>query len=273
MDRKDILLNKQRIVIKVGTSTITYEETGNINLEKLEKFVRILINLRNKGKEVIVVSSGAVGVGKNALGMDRRPQTESEKQACAAVGQGKLMMIYEKLFNEYGQLTAQVLLTKESVTNAKCRKNAKQTFDELFKMQVVPIVNVNDAISVDELSYGNFGDNDGLYTDDPRKNPNARFIHTVGKIGRSLENMAKGASSDCGTGGMATKIKAAKIATAAGADMIIANGDNIYSINDVMNGKKVGTLFLSEQHQKEMSEEVAPERAEFRRQAKREKKV
>ena len=270
MDRKDILLNKQRIVIKVGTSTITYEETGNINLEKLEKFVRILINLRNKGKEVIVVSSGAVG-------------------------QGKLMMIYEKLFNEYGQLTAQVLLTKESVTNAKCRKNAKQTFDELFKMQVVPIVNENDAISVDELSYGNFGDNDtlaayvsrlvdadllilmsdidGLYTDDPRKNPNARFIHTVGKIGRGLENMAKGASSDCGTGGMATKIKAAKIATAAGADMIIANGDNIYSINDVMNGKKVGTLFLSEQHQKEMAEEVAPERAEFRRQAKREKKV
>ena len=162
MDRKDILLNKQRIVIKVGTSTITYEETGNINLEKLEKFVRILINLRNKGKEVIVVSSGAVGVGKNALGMDRRPQTESEKQACAAVGQGKLMMIYEKLFNEYGQLTAQVLLTKESVTNAKCRKNAKQTFDELFKMQVVPIVNENDAISVDELSYGNFGDNDTL---------------------------------------------------------------------------------------------------------------
>ena len=162
MDRKDIQQNKQRIVIKVGTSTITYEETGNINLEKLEKFVRILINLRNKGKEVIVVSSGAVGVGKNALGMDRRPQTESEKQACAAVGQGKLMMIYEKLFNEYGQLTAQVLLTKESVTNAKCRKHAKQTFDELFKMQVVPIVNENDAIPVDELSYGNFGDNDTL---------------------------------------------------------------------------------------------------------------
>jgi len=162
MERKDILQNKQRIVIKVGTSTITYEETGNINLEKLEKFVRILINLRNKGKEVIVVSSGAVGVGRNALGMKQRPSTESEKQACAAVGQGKLMMIYEKLFNEYGQLTAQVLLTKESITNAKCRKNAKQTFDELFRMQVVPIVNENDAISVDELSYGNFGDNDTL---------------------------------------------------------------------------------------------------------------
>lgn len=294
MDRKEILQGKQRVVIKVGTSTITYEETGNINLEKLEKFVRILINLRNKGKEVIVVSSGAVGVGRNALGMDRRPETESEKQACAAVGQGKLMMIYEKLFNEYGQLTAQVLLTKESITNKNCRRNARQTFDELFRMKVVPIVNENDAISVDELSYGNFGDNDtlaayvarlvdadllilmsdidGLYTDDPRQNKNARFIHTVGRIDRKLENMAKGASSDCGTGGMSTKIRAAKIATAAGADMIIANGGNIYSINDVMAGKKVGTLFLSRQHQEERKNELAPERVPYRRQVKRQKK-
>ncbi len=294
MERNDILRDKQRIVIKVGTSTITYEETGNINLDKLEKFVRILINLRNKGKEVIVVSSGAVGVGRNALGLKHRPETESEKQACAAVGQGRLMMIYEKLFNEYGQLTAQVLLTKESITNTTCRKNARQTFDELFKMGVVPIVNENDAISVDELSYGNFGDNDtlaayvarlveadllilmsdidGLYTDDPRQNKNARFIHTVGRINRKLENMAKGASSDYGTGGMATKIKAAKIATAAGADMIIANGNNIYLINDVMSGKKVGTLFLSKQHQEEYESELAPQKAEYRRQEKRKRK-
>ena len=162
MDRKEILRQKKRIVIKVGTTTITYEETGNINLEKLEKFVRILINLRNKGKEVIVVSSGAVGVGRAALGLDKRPDTEAAKQACAAVGQARLMMIYEKLFNEYSQLTAQVLLTKESVTNEECRKNAKRTFDELFRMNVVPIVNENDAISVDELAYGNFGDNDTL---------------------------------------------------------------------------------------------------------------
>ena len=117
MDRKQILDEKNRIVIKVGTTTITYEETGNINLDKLEKFVRILINLRNKGKEVIVVSSGAVGVGRKALGMEHKPETEAAKQACAAVGQGRLMMIYEKLFNEYSQLTAQVLLTKESITN------------------------------------------------------------------------------------------------------------------------------------------------------------
>lgn len=295
MYRKEILSKKKRIVIKVGTTTITYEETGNINLDKLEKFVRILINLRNQGKEVIVVSSGAVGVGRTALGLDRRPETEAEKQACAAVGQGRLMMIYEKLFNEYSQLTAQVLLTKESVTNTECRKNARQTFDELLRMHVVPIVNENDAISVDELAYGNFGDNDtlaanvaelvgadllilmsdieGMYTADPKTDPNARFIHTVAEIDESLERMAGGASSDFGTGGMATKVNAAKIVTGSGADMVIANGDSIYTINDIMAGKKVGTLFLSKQHGIELENELAPERAQFRRQAKRQKKV
>lgn len=295
MDRKEILSKKKRIVIKVGTTTITYEETGNINLDKLEKFVRILINLRNQGKEVIVVSSGAVGVGRNVLGLDHRPDTEAEKQACAAVGQGRLMMIYEKLFNEYSQLTAQVLLTKESVTNEECRKNARQTFDALLNMHVVPIVNENDAISVDELAYGNFGDNDtlaanvaelveadllillsdieGMYTADPKSNPNARFIHTVVEIDEKLEQMAGGSSSDFGTGGMATKVNAAKVATRAGADMVIANGDNIYAINDIMSGKKVGTLFLSREHGKELENELAPERAQFRRQVKRQKKM
>lgn len=295
MDRKEILSKKKRIVIKVGTTTITYEETGNINLDKLEKFVRILINLRNQGKEVIVVSSGAVGVGRNALGLDHRPDMEAEKQACAAVGQGRLMMIYEKLFNEYSQLTAQVLLTKESVTNEECRKNARQTFDALLNMHVVPIVNENDAISVDELAYGNFGDNDtlaanvaelveadllillsdieGMYTADPKSNPNARFIHTVVEIDEKLEQMAGGSSSDFGTGGMATKVNAAKVATRAGADMVIANGDNIYAINDIMSGKKVGTLFLSREHGKELENELAPERAQFRRQVKRQKKM
>lgn len=270
MNRKEILSEKKRIVIKVGTSTVTYNETGNINLEKLEKFVRILVNLRNKGKEIIVVSSGAVGVGRSALGMAKRPSTLAEKQACAAVGQGRLMMIYEKLFNEYSQLTAQVLLTKESVTSKKCGKNAKQTFDELFQMQVVPIVNENDAISVDELAYGNFGDNDtlaanvarlveadllillsdidGLYTDDPNKNPNASLIHTVTEIDDKLEKMAKGSTGDRGTGGMATKIKAARVIMAMGADMVIANGSDIHTINDIMEGKETGTLFVSNQH-------------------------
>ena len=266
-ERKELISQKKRIVIKVGTTTITYPETGNINLEKLEKFVRILTNLRNQGKEVIVVSSGAVGVGRTALGLPHKPTTEAEKQACAAVGQGRLMMIYEKFFNEYSQLTAQILLTKESITNEECRLNAKRTFRELLRLGVVPIVNENDAISVEELSYGNFGDNDtlaayvtrlvgadllilmsdieGLYTDDPKVNPEARFIHTVARIDEQLEQMAKGASSDVGTGGMSTKITAAKIVTDVGADMVIANGDNIYAINDIMAGKKVGTIFLS----------------------------
>ena len=290
IDRKEILDNKKRIVIKVGTTTITYSETGNINLEKLEKFVRILINLLNKGKEVIVVSSGAVGVGRSALGLEKKPETEAAKQACAAVGQARLMMIYEKLFNEYSQLTAQVLLTRESVTNEECRKNAKRTFEELLRMQVVPIVNENDAISMEELAYGNFGDNDtlaanvaelvgadllilmsdieGLYTDDPKKNLNARFIHTVAEIDEKLEQMAKGASSNFGTGGMATKVQAAKIVTEAGADMVIANGDNIYAINDIMAGKRRGTLFLSKEHGKDEKNELAPERPQFRRQEK-----
>ncbi len=294
MEIRETLKEKKRIVIKVGTSTITYEETGNINLDKLEKFVRILINLRNKGKEVIVVSSGAVGIGRNVLGLNKRPKERDIRQACAAVGQGRLMMMYEKLFAEYSQLTAQVLLTKESITNEECARNARNTFDRLFAMNVVPIVNENDAISVDEEAYGNFGDNDtmsahvaalvdadllilmsdieGLYTDDPKKNPQARFVHTVAKIDTELEQMGKGAGTELGTGGMATKIEAAKIATGAGADMIIANGANIYTINDVMAGKKVGTLFLSGKSNFEGGNELAPVREQYRRQAKRMRK-
>lgn len=267
MDYRQALKEKRKIVIKIGTSTITYPETGDINLDKLEKFVRILINLRNKGKEVIVVSSGAVGIGRKVLGFKERPEEKAVRQACAAVGQGRLMMMYEKLFAEYGRLTAQVLLTKESVTQTECARNARNTFDRLAAMNVVPIVNENDAISVDEELYGNFGDNDtmaahvaalveadllilmsdieGLYTDDPRTNPYARFVHTVARIDKELARMGKGSGTALGTGGMATKIEAARIATGAGADMVIANGDNIYTINDIMAGKKTGTLFLS----------------------------
>ena len=285
MELRATLKEKKRIVIKVGTSTVTYAKTGNINLEKLEKFVRVLINLRNRGKEVIVVSSGAVGIGKNVLGISEKP-AGSVKPACAAVGQGRLMMIYEKFFAEYSQLTAQVLLTKESVYSKTCRIHARETFEELLAMNVVPIVNANDAISVDEDSYGNFGDNDtmsadvaalveadllimmsdieGLYTDDPRTNPAARFVHTVNRIDEELEKMGKGAGSAVGTGGMATKIEAAKIATEAGADMVIANGDNIYAINDIMAGKKVGTLFLAKNHRYDGENEFGPERDAYR---------
>jgi len=290
-DIRATLKNKKRIVIKIGTSTITHHETGKIDLEKLEKFVRILTNLRNKGKQVIVVSSGAIGIGRNALGFDERPKDAAVRQACAAVGQGRLMMLYEKLFGEYSQLTAQILLTKESITNEECKKKAQMAFAQLLKMDVVPIVNENDAISVDEEGYGVFGDNDtisahvaalvsadllimmsdieGLYTDDPRTNPRARFVHTVNRIDSELVRMGKGAGSKVGTGGMSTKIEAAKLATGAGVDMVIANGNNIYGINDIIAGKKVGTLFLAEQNRYNGENELAPEREQFRRQSKR----
>lgn len=283
MEAREALRGKKRIVIKVGTSTVTYEKTGYINLEKMEKFVRILINLRNQGKEVIVVSSGAVGIGKNVLGIEGRPKG-SVKQACAAVGQGRLMMIYEKFFAEYSQLTAQVLLTRESVYNETCRRHAKKTFEELLAMNVVPIVNANDAITVDADSYGNFGDNDtmsadvaalvgadllimmsdieGLYTDDPKLNAKARFVHTVYQIDERLERMGKGAGSELGTGGMTTKIEAARTAVAAGTDMVLANGDNIYIINDIMAGKRIGTLFVSGGVERE--NEMAPEKETYR---------
>lgn len=265
---REEIKDKKRIVIKVGTTTITYESTGNINLDKLEKFARVLTNLRNQGKEVIVVSSGSVAIGRTTLGIEEKPREGSLKQACAAVGQGRLMMIYEKFLSEYSQLTAQILLTKESILNAECRAQAKIAFEKLLTMGVIPIVNENDAIAVDEELYGVFGDNDtmaaqvaelvqadllilmsdidGLYTDDPRKNPDAKLIDIVSVIDEQLENMAKGAGSDKGTGGMKTKIEAAKIVMKAGADMVIANGEDIYIINDIIEGKAVGTLFVGQ---------------------------
>lgn len=262
--------NKKRIVIKVGTTTITHEQTGNINLGKLEKFVRVLTDIRNQGKEVIVVSSGSVAVGRTALGIEERPREGAMKQACAAVGQAKLMMIYEKFFSEYSQMTAQILLTKEAILNQGCRKQAKIAFEKLLNMNVIPIVNENDAIAVDEELYGVFGDNDtmaaqvaalvgadllilmsdidGLYTDDPKSNPDAQLIHTVRKVDGKLEDMAKGSGSDHGTGGMRTKLEAARIIMEAEGDMVIANGEDISIIYDIMDGKQTGTLFVGRQN-------------------------
>ncbi|MDD3404111.1 MAG: glutamate 5-kinase [Hespellia sp.] len=290
MKLRESLKDKKRIVIKVGSSTITYPETGNINLDKLEKFVRVLINLLNRGKEVIVVSSGSIPIGRTKLGLSAGEMTDATKKACAAVGQGRLMMIYEKLFSEYGYLTAQMLLTKESIMDAECRVNAKEAFEEIIARHIVPIVNENDAIAVSEELYGIFGDNDtmaaqvaelinadllilmsdieGLYTDDPRKNPKARFVHTVVRVDEELESMGKGAGTSSGTGGMHTKLEAAKIAMNANCDMVIANGDNIYTINDIMMGKKVGTLFLSKHHDELTENELAPVVPEYRSKAK-----
>ena len=216
-DQREYLKQKKRVVIKVGTTTVTYPDTGYINLDKLEKFVRILINLLNKGNEVIVAPSGAVGVGRQALGMKHKPETEAQMQMCAAVGQGRLMMIYEKFFNEYSLLTAQVLLTKESIVNPECRKMARRTIEELLSHKVVPIVNENDVISMDELAYGTIGeidtlaayvadlvgadllilmsDIDGLYSEDPHRNPASRIIGLGEEVTTDLLGMGGGSGS------------------------------------------------------------------------------
>lgn len=264
MDRTWIK-DKKRIVIKIGTSTITHEETGALNLLKMEKLVRVLTDLKNQGKEVVVVSSGAIGVGRKAMGIMEKPTEMSVKQACAAIGQARLMMVYQKLFGEYNQVTAQVLMTKYTMINNISRKNAQNTFRELLKMGVIPIVNENDTVSTDEMEYGNFGDNDtlsaivaaligadllillsdidGLYTDDPNVNPDAQFVEYVDVIDEKLEDMGKGVTSNVGTGGMATKISAAKIATDSGCDMIIANGEDVGIVHGIMQGEKIGTIF------------------------------
>ncbi len=264
MDRA-YLKDKKRVVVKIGTSTITHLSTGSLNLDTLEKFVRVLTNLRNQGKEVVVVSSGAIGAGRKALGIKERPKTLSVKQACAAVGQARLMMIYQKLFAEYNQNIAQILITKRIMVNEISKENAENTFEELRSMGVIPIVNENDPISTDQIQEEAFGDNDtlsanvaelvkadlliilsdtdGFYTDDPHKNPEAKLISYVEKIDDDLEAMAKGAQTSFGTGGMATKVAAAKIANEAGVDVVIANGDDVHNVNKIVNGEEIGTLF------------------------------
>ncbi len=263
------LKNKKRIVIKIGSSSLTHPETGELNLMKIEKLVRVLSDLRGAGREVILVSSGAIATGRHALGHRERPATLAQKQAYAAVGQARLMMIYQKLFAEYSQTPAQVLLTKDTMVNDASRYNAQNTFDELLKLGTIPIVNENDTVSTSEIPYvDSFGDNDrlsaigaalvgadllillsdidGLYTDDPRKHPDARFISLVPEITRELLGMGKSTSgSDVGTGGMSAKLAAARIATDSGADMVIANGDHVEVVERIMAGEAVGTLFLA----------------------------
>ena len=267
MQGRELLKDKKRIVVKIGSSSLTHPETGSLNLDKMERLVRILTDLRNQGKDVVLVTSGAIAVGRKALGIQERPTKRSVKQACAAVGQASLMMVYQKLFAEYNQTAAQILMTKYTMINDVSRINAKNTFEELFHMNVIPIVNENDTVSTEELDL-DFGDNDtlsaivtalvegdllillsdidGLYTDDPHTNKEAKLITCVTDFNEELSGMAKASSSSVGTGGMTTKVSAAKIATASGADMVITNGDNVRNINHITEGREVGTLFRSQ---------------------------
>lgn len=259
------LTQKKRIVIKIGSSSLTHEETGDVNLMKIERLVRVISDLKGEGKELVLVSSGAIAVGRQAMGHHAKPQTLAEKQALAAIGQARLMMIYQKLFAEYNQTAAQVLMTKSTMTNDGSRYNAQNTFDELLKMGAIPIVNENDTVSTHEIQFGDndrlsaivaaligadllilLSDIDGLYSDDPKQNPEARFISVVPQISPELLSMGKDTSgSDVGTGGMAAKLAAAQIATDSGTDMVIANGEDVNVVYQIVAGEEKGTLFMA----------------------------
>ena len=274
------LRDKKRIVVKIGSSSLQHPQTGELDYVKMERLVRELSDIRNQGKEVILVTSGAIAAGKQAVHLDQSAKDSqglAVKQACAAIGQARLMMIYQKLFMEYNQIAAQILMTKNTIVDNLNRYNAHNTFSELLHMGAIPIVNENDTIATYEIMYEGdsdvlVGDNDtlsaivaalvdadllillsdidGLYTDDPRKNPNARFIDTVTELNEELMQMGKASTgSNVGTGGMNTKLTAAKIATNSGADMVIANSVDISVLHKILEGQSVGTHFLANRNE------------------------
>ena len=257
--------DKKRIVIKIGSSSLTHPENGTLDLRKMEKLVRVVTELRHLGKDVVIVSSGAIAVGIRTCGLSQKPKEVSKKQALAAIGQGRLMMTYERLFSEYNQMTAQVLMTKDTIINHLSRRNAMNTFEELLNMGVIPIVNENDTVSTYEIEFGDndslsaivaslihadllilLTDQDGVYTDDPNKNPDAKMLTLVPTITEEILEMAKDSSSSkVGTGGMSAKLAAARIATDSGCDMVVANSRDVGVIFKIVDGEQRGTLFLA----------------------------
>ncbi len=257
------LKEKKRIVIKLGTSTLAHK-TGKLNIRRMNNLVRVLADLQNAGHELILVSSGAVGLGVGKLNLRERPKTTPGKQAAAAVGQCELMHIYDEMFSKYSVTVAQILLTKTIISTPDRVDNVRNAIDELAAMGVIPIVNENDTVAIDELEL-EIGENDslsavvasiagaqvlvilsdidGLYSEDPHHNSNAKIIPVVECIDQHIEEIAGGAGSSLGSGGMATKINAAKIATAAGVDMIIMNGKNPEDLYRLFDGEDLGTLF------------------------------
>ncbi len=254
--------NAKRVVVKVGTSSLTHE-TGKLNIKKIESLVRVISDLRNRGIEVVLVTSGAVGAGVGKLNLREKPAETRKKQALAAIGQASLVSIYDRFFSEYGHNTAQVLLTKFILDDDERRQNTKNTFETMFEYGVIPIVNENDVISTYELEFGDndtlsayisalveadllviLSDIDGLFDSNPLENPNAKLIPVVSDINDDILSVASGAGTRRGTGGMITKLKAAQIVTPLGIDMIITNGASPENIYDIFDGKHIGTLFL-----------------------------
>lgn len=255
------LKNITRIVVKVGTSTITHS-SGKINIKRMEQLVRVLSDLRNMGKEIILVSSGAIGVGMGKLNLEEKPTSVRQKQALAAIGQVGLVAIYDKFFKEYGYNTGQVLLTKFILDDELRFNSAKNAFQTMIDYHVIPIVNENDVISTYEIEFGDndtlsahiavltdaellviFSDIDGFYNSDPRENPNAEIIPIVKDITDEVKSLAGGAGTRRGTGGMKTKLKAAEFVQNNGIDLIITNGKHPEKLYDIIEGKPVGTLF------------------------------
>lgn len=257
---------KKRIVIKLGTSTLAHA-TGKLNIRRMTNLVRVISDLHNSGREIIMVSSGAVGLGSGKLGLPSKPKETKTKQAVAAVGQCELMHVYDDMFAKYSVTVAQILLTKTIINTPSHCDNFKNTVETLVEMGVIPIVNENDSISIDELEL-EIGENDslsalvaslsgadlllilsdidGLYSDNPRTNPDAKPIPVVEEITPEIEAVAGGAGTALGTGGMSTKINAAKIATESGIDVVVMNGKNPDLLYDLFEDKEIGTIFLSD---------------------------
>ena len=256
-------LNANRIVIKVGSSTLTYG-TGLIHLRRFERLVKVLSDLRNAGKEIVLVSSGAVSAGAAVLGLGHHPETTEEKQATAAVGQSELMRMYSEEFSSYGHTVAQILMTKDVIDTPVRRSNAESTFKTLLSMNCIPIVNENDSVSFEELNFGgndtlsayvalicsadlliNMSDIDGFYDANPRTNPDAKRIPELDRVDESVYAMAGGAGTKRGTGGMIAKLKAAQIAEQAHIPMMIVNGVDPDILYDIIDGKPCGTIIYN----------------------------
>ncbi len=259
----DIIKNAQRIVLKVGSSTLTHENF-KMDLRRIEKLCRVLSDLKNMGKEIVLVSSGAISAGVAKLGLDHRPASTEGKQAMAAVGQCELMRIYEHFFSIFGHTVGQMLLTKEVMDSPVAHKNAENTFRTLLGMNCLPIVNENDSISFDEIEFGDndtlsacvalickadaliiLSDIDGLYDADPHTHPDAKLISTVPCIDDSIMACAGDSASNRGTGGLITKLRAGRLVTESGIPMFIVNGEEPGILYELLEGKQVGTYFMA----------------------------
>ena len=267
---RDEIKHKRRIVVKVGTSTLTHEN-GHSNLRRIDRLARVLSDVNSTGKDVVLVSSGAIGLGMGKLKIGARPRATAERQAIAAVGQCELMQIYSKTFAEYGHIVGQILLTRDVVTNEYSRVNVVNTFENLLRMGIIPIVNENDSVTTDELEdryINGFGDNDtlsaivatlvhadllimlsdtdGFYTENPDNNPDAKLIGLITEITPQIEHAAGGVGSSRGTGGGETKIEAAKVTMSGGIDMVLASGVDPSVIYSILEGDEVGSYFRAQ---------------------------